>query len=238
MRACVRACDRAWVGGWVGGCVSVRVRLCVVRWYVCVSACVSVFLVCVCMSVRVRVCVASAATGRLVVSRHFSCCFLSFHAAVGGGGLGNKHTRSLRHENKLMHTRLLRRMRINSCISALCRLFFVVLSKRFPVASLALRECSAMYNPRLCLSSVLLLRIAKVPPPSRSPALLSAWRAYPFFLDQHIDVFAAVSVSDPVLAFVIGGSAMPDRSRIDFRALCDDQHVLWSSWVSYVSQSS
>ena len=54
--------------------------------------------------------------------------------------------------------------------------FFVVLSKRFPVASLALRECSAMYNPRavsLCLSFELLLRIAKVPPPSRSPALFS-----------------------------------------------------------------
>ena len=59
----------------------------------------------------------------------------------------------------------------------------------------------------------------------------------PFFLDQHIDVFAAVSVSEPVLDFVIAASAMPDRSPIDFRALCDDQHVLWSSWVSYVSRS-
>ena len=26
-------------------------------------------------------------------------------------------------------------------------------------------------------------------------------------------------------------------SPIDFRALCDDQHVLWSSWVSYISRS-
>ena len=149
--------------------------------------------------------------------------------AVGGGRWGgNKHTRSLR------------RMRINSCISASCQLFFFVLSKRFPVASLALSECSAMYNPRavaLCLSCVLLLCIAKVPPPSRSPALLSAWRAYPFFLDQRIEVFAAVSVSDPVLDCVIAASAMPDRSPIDFRALCDDHHVLWSSCVSYVSRS-
>ena len=148
----------------------------------------------------------------------------------GGWGVGgaNKHTRSLRC------------MRINSCISASCRLFFVVLSKRFPVASLALSQCSAMYNSRavsLCLSWVLLLSIAKVPPASRSPALLSAWRAYPFFLDQHIDVFAAVSVSDPVVDCVIAASAMPDRSPIDFRALCDDHHVLWSSWVSYVSRS-
>ena len=81
---------------------------------------------------------------------------------------------------------------------------FVVLSKRFPVAALALRECSAMYNPRavsLCLSLVLLLRNARVSPPSRSPALLSAWRAVPVFLDQHIDVFAAASVSDPVFGF-------------------------------------
>ena len=61
--------------------------------------------------------------------------------------------------------------------------------------------------------------------------------AYPFFLDQHIDVFAAVSVSDPVLDFVIAASAMPGRSPLDFRALCDDQHVLWSSRVSYVSRS-
>ena len=61
----------------------------------------------------------------------------------------------------------------------------------------------------------------------------------PFFLlDQHIDVFATVSVSDPVLDFVIAASAMPDRSPIDFRALCDDQRVLWPSWVSYVSRSS
>ena len=96
-----------------------------------------------------------------------------------------------------------------------------------------------MYTPRAvsrCLSLVLLSRIAKVPPPSRSPAPLSAWRAYPFFLDQHIDVFAAVSVSDPVLDFVIAASAIPDRSPIDFRALCN-AHVLWSSWVSYVSCS-
>ena len=94
-----------------------------------------------------------------------------------------------------------------------------------------------MYNPRavsLCLSLVLLLHIAKVPLP---PALLSAWRAYPFFLYQHIDVFAAVSVSDPVLDFGIAASALPDRSPIDFRALCDDQHVLWSSWISSVSCS-
>ena len=80
-----------------------------------------------------------------------------------------------------------------------------------------------MYNPRavsLCLSLVLLLRIAKVPPPSRSPALLCAWRAYPFFLHQHIDVFAAVSVSKTVLDFVIAASAMPDRSPIDFSTFC------------------
>ena len=56
----------------------------------------------------------------------------------------------------------------------------------------------------------------------------------PFVPYQHIDVFDAVSVSHPVLNFVIAASAMPDRSPIDFRALCDDQRVLWSSWVSYV----
>ena len=36
---------------------------------------------------------------------------------------------------------------------------------------------------------------------------------------------------------MIAASAMPDRSPIDFHARCDDQHVLWSSWVSSVSRS-
>ena len=113
--------------------------------------------------------VASAATGRLVVSRRFSCCFfLCFFPRCGGGwgaGLGggdNMHTRSLRRMRinlcisascrffyRVEHTRSLRRIRINSCISASCQPLFVVLSKR---------ESSAMYEPLtgsiVCLACV------------------------------------------------------------------------------------
>ena len=117
--------------------------------------------------------------------------------------------------------------------------FFVVLSKRFPVASLALRECSAIYNYRavsLCLSLVLLLRIAKVPP-SRSPALWSVWRAYPFSLISTFGAFAMLFRCQIQFGTLVIAASAIDRSPIDFRALCDDQRALLSSWISYVSRS-
>lgn len=89
-----------------------------------------------------------------------------------------------------------------------------------------------MLAPRvaLCLSFVLLLRLARLPAPNNSSVLLSVWRLPALLLDQHQEILSRYSSQDPDIAFVIA-LTLRDTSVVDWPQLSDCFFPLYRRWI-------
>ena len=95
-------------------------------------------------------------------------------------------------------------------------------------------RCGSIYAPRVaqCLSIILLLRLARLPPPIDSDLFQKLWQLPPLILDHYHEVVSEFSSSDADIPFTIN-FVLSDNSEVNWEHLSDSWFPLYRRWLLF-----